>query len=156
MLFRSRCHETGVALAHCPTSNLFLGSGLFPLHRAKDPRRPVRVGLGTDIGAGTSFSLLKTLDEAGKVAQLLGAPLDAVRALYLATRGGAEALGLQDRIGSLAPGHEADVVALDPAATPLLAFRSARARSLEELLAVLMTLGDDRSVAATWVGGTKA
>lgn len=150
-----RCHETGTALSHCPTSNLFLGSGLFPLSRAKDPRRPVKVGLGTDIGAGTSFSLLKTLDEAGKVAQLLGTPLDAVRALYLATLGGAEAMGLQDRIGSFRPGREADLVVLDPRATPLLAFRSARAGSLEELLAVLMTLGDDRAVKATYVAGVK-
>ena len=95
-------------------------------------------------------------DEAGKVAQLLGTPLNPFRALYLATRGGAEAMGLEDRVGSLAPGREADMVVLDPKATELLAFRSARTESLEELLAVLMTLGDDRAVKATYVAGRSA
>ena len=147
------CHGTGTAIAHCPTSNLFLGSGLFDLRAAKDPRRPVHVGLGTDIGAGTSFSLLATLNEAYKVARLRDHALDPVRALYLATRGGACSLGLEDRIGSIQPGMEADLVVLDPRATPLLAFRSGQVRSIEELLFVLMTLGDDRAVRATFVAG---
>ena len=80
----ARCHATGTALAHCPTSNLFLGSGLFPLRAARDPRRPVQVGLGTDIGGGTSFSLLATMGEAYKVAQLEGRPIDAIEAFFLA------------------------------------------------------------------------
>jgi len=147
------CHETGTALAHCPTSNLFLGSGLFDLHAAKDPRRPVHVGMGTDIGAGTSFSMLVTLNEAYKVAKLRGYALDSIRALYLATLGGARSLGLDDRIGTLRPGMEADLVVLDPRATPLLEFRSGQAQSIEELLFVLMTLGDDRAVRATFVAG---
>jgi guanine deaminase len=151
-----RCHETGTALAHCPTSNLFLGSGLFHMRIAKDRRRPVEVGLGTDIGAGTSFSLLATLGEACKVAQLNGAPLTAVEAFFLATLGGARALALDDRIGTLRPGNEADIVVLDPRATPLLAFRSERSRSIEETLLVLMTLGDDRAVRATYVAGRLA
>ena len=96
---RQVCHQTGTALAHCPTSNLFLGSGLFRLFEALDPRRPVRVGLGTDIGAGTSRSQLATLNEAYKVAQLTGHRLDAVQAFYLATLGGAAALRLDDGIG---------------------------------------------------------
>ncbi len=96
-----RCHASGTALAHCPTSNLFLGSGLFRLRDARDPRRPVHVGLGTDIGAGTSFSLLATMGEAYKVAQLQSRPIDAIEAFYLATLGGARALALDDRIGTL-------------------------------------------------------
>ncbi|PTD16665.1 guanine deaminase [Sphingomonas fennica] len=147
------CHERGAAIAHCPTSNLFLGSGLFRIDAAKDPARPVHVGLGSDIGAGTSFSLLATAGEAYKVAQLNGFALDAVRALFLATLGGARALGLDDRIGTIRAGHEADLVVLDPRATPLLAFRTERARSIEEILFVLMTLGDDRAVRATYVAG---
>jgi guanine deaminase len=148
-----RCHATGTALAHCPTSNLFLGSGLFTMRTARDPRRPVHVGLGTDIGAGTSFSLLATMSEAYKVAQLLSRPIDAVEAFFLATLGGARALALDDRVGTLAPGREADMVVLDPNATPLLAFRVGRSGSIAETLAVLATLGDDRTVRATYVAG---
>jgi guanine deaminase len=151
-----RCHASGTAIAHCPTSNLFLGSGLFPLHSARDPRRPVHVGLGTDIGAGTSFSLLATMGEAYKVAQLRARPIDAIEAFFLSTLGGARALALDDRVGTLAPGHEADMVVLDPNATPLLAFRNRRSRSIAETLAVLMTLGDDRAVRATYVAGKLA
>jgi guanine deaminase len=152
----ARCHASGTALAHCPSSNLFLGSGLFPLRRARDPRRPVEVGLATDIGAGTSFSLLATMSEAYKVAQLQGDPIGVVEAFFLATLGGARALALDDRIGTLAPGREADIVVLDPRATPLIAFRNTRARSITETLAVLATLADDRVVRATYVAGKLA
>jgi guanine deaminase len=148
-----RCHESGTALAHCPTSNLFLGSGLFRIGAAKDPRRPVHVGLGTDIGGGTSFSLLATMGAAYAIAQLGGRALSAVEAFYLATLGGARALALDDRIGSLAPGREADFVVLDPNATPLLTLRNARATSVEDQLFALMTIGDDRAVRATYVAG---
>jgi guanine deaminase len=147
------CHARGAALAHCPTSNLFLGSGVFDLRAATDPRRPVRVGLGTDIGGGTAFSQLRTLGEAYKVAALRGDRLDAFRALYLATRGGAEALHLDDRIGSIETGHDADLCVLDLQATPLLAFRTGACDSLHDLLFALMTIGDERAVRATWVAG---
>lgn len=146
-------HGSGAALAHCPTSNLFLGSGLFRLFDAKNPRRSVRVGLGTDVGGGTSFSLLATLGEAYKIARLGGRPLDPLHAFWLATRGGAEALYLDDRIGSLEPGREADLVVLDLAATPLLAERTRRSENIEDMLFALMTLGDDRAVRATWIAG---
>jgi guanine deaminase len=152
----ARVHERNASIAHCPTSNLFLGSGLFRIRAAKDPKRPIHVGLGTDIGAGTSFSLLATLNEAYKIAALNSAPIGAFEGLYLATLGGAEALGLEDRIGSLQVGREADIVVLDPKATPLLALRTARSKSLEEMLFVLMTLGDDRAVRATYVSGALA
>jgi guanine deaminase len=151
-----RCHASGAAITHCPTSNLFLGSGLFRIGAMKDPRRPVQVGLGTDIGGGTSFSLLATMGAAYQVAQLGGRALSAVEAFYLATLGGARALSLADKIGSIAPGREADLVVLDPNATPLLALRNARCASVEEVLFALMTLGDDRAVRATYVAGKAA
>jgi guanine deaminase len=151
-----RCHESGTAIAHCPTSNLFLGSGLFQVGKFKDRKRPIEVGLGTDIGGGTSFSLLATMGAAYEVAQLNGRTLSAVEAFYLATLGGARALALEDRIGSIAPGREADLAVLDPKATPLLALRNARADSIEDVLFALMTLGDDRAVRATYVAGIPA
>jgi guanine deaminase len=147
-------HERDASIAHCPTSNLFLGSGLFRLRVAKDKKRPIHVGLGTDIGAGTSFSVLRTINEAYKIAALNAAPISAFEALYLATLGGARSLG--HRIGSLEAGREADIVVLEPKATPLLAFRENRSRSLDETLFVLMTLGDDRAVRATYVAGALA
>lgn len=147
------CHHTGAALAHCPTSNLFLGSGLFRVFEATDPRRPVHVALGTDVAGGTSLSQLQTLNEAYKVAAMAGHKLDAIQSFWLATLGGAVALDLDDRIGRIAPGMEADLTILDPKATPLMAFRTERCDDIVDLLFVLMTLGDDRTVAATWVAG---
>lgn len=149
-------HARGAAIAHCPTSNGFLGSGLFDLARARRTDRPVEVALGSDVGAGTSLSPLRTLGEAYAVSALRGAPLSAVCGFWLATLGSARAMGLGDRIGSLAPGSEADVVVLDPAATPHLARRAARADSVEDLLFALMIMGDERAVAATYVAGAPA
>ncbi len=149
-----RMADAGAAIAHCPTSNLFLGSGLFDLARAD--AHGVRVGLGTDVGAGTSFSLLTTAASACHVAQMKGSPLDPLRAFYLATLGGARALRLEGRIGSFRTGCEADFVALDPAATPLLARRLSGVSDIREILFALMVLGDDRVVARTWVAGAVA
>ena len=151
-----RLHDCGAAIAHCPTSNFFLGSGAFNLARAIDPQRPVRVGIGTDIGAGTSFSILATLGEAYKAAQLNQQALSAGHAWYLATRGSARAMYLDDRIGSIAPGMEADLVVLDMRSTPLIDFRMGFARDFAEQLFVQMTLGDDRAVQATYVAGRLA
>jgi guanine deaminase len=151
-----RCHESGTALAHCPTSNLFLGSGLFRIGNVKDRKRPVHVGLGTDIGGGTSFSLLATMGAAYEIAQLGGRALSAVEAFYLATLGAARALALDDRIGAIMPGREADMTILDPNATPLLTLRNARASSVEDMLFALMMLGDDRAVRATYIAGQLA
>jgi guanine deaminase len=116
----------------------------------------VRVGLGTDLGAGTSFSQLQTLNQAYKTAQLLGSDLSAPQAFYLATRGSARALYLDDRIGSLAPGMEADLIVMDLKSTPAIEFRARRCESLEELLFVQMTLGDDRAIQATYIAGRLA
>jgi guanine deaminase len=146
-----RLAAKGSAVAFCPTSNLFLGSGLFPLEEAC--AHGVKVGIGTDVGAGTTFSILHTLGEAYKVGQLRGAALDPFHALYLATLGGARALDLGDRIGNLAPGKEADFLVLDLAATPLLERRLAGDRSLENRLFALTVLGDDRVVERTYLAG---
>lgn len=147
----ARLAQTGSAIAFCPTSNLFLGSGLFDLPKAEQHK--VNVGLGTDVGAGTSFSILQTLNEAYKVMQLQGARLTPFKSLYLATLGGARALRLEDKVGSLQPGNEADFLVLDYNATPLLSYRLKQARGIEEILFVLMTLGDDRAVKQTWSAG---
>ncbi|HST36656.1 MAG TPA: guanine deaminase [Allosphingosinicella sp.] len=149
----SRMAEAGAGIAFCPTSNLFLGSGLFDLAAAD--RHGVRVGIGTDIGAGTSLSVLHTLGEAYKVCQLGGASLDPFRALHLATAGGARLLGIADRVGALLPGQEADFLVLDAASTPLLRRRCA-ATTLHERVFALQVLGDDRAVAATYLRGRRA
>ncbi|HTU66765.1 MAG TPA: guanine deaminase [Steroidobacteraceae bacterium] len=145
----ARVHETGTAIAHCPTSNMFLGSGLFEMRKAKQKDRPVRVGLATDVGAGTSLSMLKTMGAAYQVSQLGGHPLSAPLILYLATRGAAQALYLEDRIGSIAVGMEADLVVLNTKSTDFFEFRMKRCESLEEMLFVLMTMADDRAVTKT-------
>jgi len=148
-----RLHESGTSLAHCPTSNFFLGSGLFSVEEAKREDRPVRVGLATDLGAGTSFSQLSTMGEAYKAAQLKGYSLSAFHAFYLATRGAAEALYLEDQVGSIEKGMEADLVVLDLKATRLMAHRLNYADTLHEILFVLMTLADPRTVKSTYIGG---
>jgi guanine deaminase len=143
--------ERGAMAAFCPTSNLFLGSGLFDLRRARE--HGIAVGLGTDVGGGTSFNMLRTLQEAYKVAQLAAQTLSSFQALYLATLGGAQALDLGDKIGNFEPGKEADFVVIDLAATPLLERRLRHARELAEKLFALIMLGDDRAIAATYVMG---
>ncbi|HZW60188.1 MAG TPA: guanine deaminase [Woeseiaceae bacterium] len=144
----------GAAIAFCPSSNLFLGSGLFDLAAAR--AAGIRVGAGSDVGGGTSLSMLRTLAEAYKVLQLQGQSLAPWQALYLGTLGGARALHLDDRIGNFAAGREADFVVLDPAATPLTARRLGKARDAAEKLFALLMLADDRAVAATYVMGRAA
>ncbi|MEU6265465.1 guanine deaminase [Saccharopolyspora shandongensis] len=148
---RTRLSQSGSTIAFCPTSNLFLGSGLFNLDAAR--AAGVRVGLGTDIGAGTSYSMLATLNEAYKVLALQQQKLSAMRSFYLATLGGAEALYFEDRIGNFQTGKEADFVVLDWAATPVLKRRTEISADFQERLFALMTLGDERTVRATYVLG---
>ena len=148
-----RFHETGAKIAHCPTSNFFIGSGLFDIASTKNAARPVTVGLGTDVGGGTSFSMLQTMSEAYKMAQMRGISVTAAQSFYLATLGSAQALGIDDRVGSLQAGYEADIAVLDPRATPLLALRADVAESLDELLFALMICADDRAIEATYVAG---
>ena len=148
---RERMAETGAAAAICPTSNLFLGSGLFDFPCAD--AAGMLLSLATDVGGGTSFSMLQTMNEAYKVARLGGSYLPALRMFYLATLGAARSMQLDGVIGNFVPGAEADFIIVDPQATPLLQRRTARGESLEELLFALALLGDDRAVAATYSAG---
>ena len=150
-----RFHATGTKIAHCPTSNFFIGSGLFDMARVRDAARPVTVGLGTDVGGGTSFSMLKTMSAAYQMAQLRGISLTAAQCYYLATLGSAESLGISGEVGSLQAGYAADVIVLDPRATPLLRLRADAADTLDELLFALLICADDRAVAATYVAGER-
>jgi guanine deaminase len=149
-----RMQAAGAAAAFCPSSNLLLGSGLFSLKQACDCG--VTVGLGTDIGAGASFSLPHMMGEAYKVGQLSGETLDPMHAFYLATLAGAKALRIDDKVGNLVPGKEADFLVVDLAATPLLARRTAGAVTIAEKLFVLSILGDDRSIEHTYLAGALA
>lgn len=141
----------GTRIAHCPNSNLFLGSGLFRLHHTL--RAGVTVGLGTDIGAGTTPSMFTTMSDAYKVQQVQGVSLTPFHLWYLATLGGARALSLDGECGSLEPGKSADFLLLDLKSTPLVALRSERASSIEDLLAGLIFTGDDRVVRECWIAG---
>ncbi|QQR39849.1 guanine deaminase [Devosia rhizoryzae] len=146
--------DTGAVAVFCPTSNLFLGSGLFDRERLI--KHGVRTGIATDIGGGTSVSMLRTLDEGYKVLQLRGQRLNPFASFHMATRGNAQALGLQETIGSIAPGCAADLIVLDAYATPTMRMRQPTVSSLAEELFVLQTLGDDRSVVEVYVAGARA
>ena len=150
-----RLSETGAVIVHCPTSNTFLGSGLFDAAHVGRADRPVRIGIGTDVGGGTSYSILQTLGEAYKVAMLRGHPPTAHDLFHLATRGNAVHLGLDDEIGTLDPGRWADLVVLDPSATPVLEARHSLSGGLEDTLFALALLGDDRAIRATYIGGRR-
>ena len=143
--------EAGAAVAFCPSANLFLGSGLFDL--AAQRASGGRLGLGTDVGAGTSLSLLRTLGDAYKVAQLRGYGLDAGQLLYLATLAGAQALDLESQLGNFLPGKEADLIVLDPQRSALCARRIAQAHSMDDALFALLLLADDRHIAARYLLG---
>jgi guanine deaminase len=150
----TRIAAAGAAVAFCPGSNLMLGSGLFDPGQAC--RCGVKVALGSDVGGGPSFSLLHAMAEAHKVGQLRGQPLSPLHGVYLATLAGARALKIDDRVGSLTPGKEADFLVLDPAATPLLARRLAGVADIGELLFALSHLADDRVVERTYLAGRLA
>ncbi len=144
-----RLTEVGAALIHCPTSNTFIGSGLFDMTLAH--RLPV--GLATDTGGGSSFSMLRTMAAAYEIAQLRGNALHPSALLWLATEGSARAMHMDDRVGTLAPGSEADLVILDLASTPAIAQASARAGDIWQAVFPTIMLGDDRAIRAVWVAG---
>jgi guanine deaminase len=146
--------ENDASISHCPTSNLFLGSGLFNLARCEE--HDIKVGLGTDVGAGTSFSLLQTGSEAYKIQQLQKHKMSAFKGLYLATLGGARALDLEGTIGNFLPGCEADFVVLDDHATPFLKFRLGHTKCLHDRLFAIMMLADDRCIEETYIMGRSA
>jgi len=155
-----RMSDSGAAIAFCPSSNMFLGSGLFKIGEAKSRRTPVRLGVGTDVGGGDNFGMLAVLKDAYKVGMLQDYRLSAFKLLYLATRGSAEALYLGDKLGTFDPGKEADFAVLDLVATPELASRNRdpQINSLDQLAFKtfgLLTLAGDRGVVATYVAGKK-
>ncbi|WP_412550601.1 guanine deaminase [Shimia sp. MIT910701] len=148
---KDRLREVGAGLIHCPTSNTFIGSGLFDMGGLIAAGQ--RVGLASDTGGGSSFSMLRTMASAYEVGQLRHNPLHAAELMWLATQGSARALHMEDKIGNLAVGMEADLVVLDLASTPEIAQRSARANDLWEALFPTIMMGDDRAIAATWING---
>lgn len=143
--------ETRSVAVFCPTSNLFIGSGLFDYDRLH--ARGVRIAVATDVGGGTSYSMLRTLDEGYKVLQLRGQRLNPLKSFYHMTLGNARALGLQDRIGTLEGGTDGDLVVLDARSTPQMALRMETVETLAEELFLLQTCGDDRAVVETYVAG---
>jgi guanine deaminase len=146
-----RLAETQSSISFCPTSNLFLGSGLFKLETANEFN--TQVSIATDVGGGTSFSMLQTLSEAYKICQLNGYSLNAKQAFYMATLGNAKTLLLDDKIGNFESGKEADFIVVDLASTALMARKQSKCKTLDEVLFSLMILGDDRAIAETYVAG---
>jgi guanine deaminase len=148
---RARLVEAGASLVHCPTSNTFIGSGLFDMTLAQS----LRVGLATDTGGGSNFSMLHTMAAAYEVAQLRGQSLHPSQLWWLATQGSARALRCEDRIGNIAPGMEADLVVIDLASTPAIEQATRRAETLWQALFPTIMMGDDRAVAEVWIGGKR-
>jgi guanine deaminase len=149
----ARFRETGSSVSFCPTSNLFLGSGLLDIQQLE--KEHVSYSVGTDVGAGTSFSMLQTLSEAYKVTHLQGTALCPMKCLYLITLGNARSLQLDDQIGSFAVGKEADFVVLDYNCTPLMTLKQSKSKTLREKIFAFMMLGDDRAIRATYICGQK-
>lgn len=147
---------SGSVAVFCPTSNLFLGSGLFDLKTLDERDDPVRIAIATDIGGGSSYSMLRTLDEGYKILQLQGQRMTPLESFYRITLGNARALSLEDKIGSIEPGREADMVVLNAGATPAMALRMETVTKLSEELFLLQTMGDDRAIVETYVAGEPA
>ena len=145
--------ETKSVAVFCPTSNLFLGSGLFNLQRFFNQKPPVRIAIGTDIGGGTSYSMLKTMDEAHKILQLQNQRLSPIESLYQITLGNALALSLENKIGTLEVESDADITVLDAMATPTMKLRMETVKNIAEELFLLQTMSDDRSVAQVYIKG---
>ena len=148
---RDRLAEAGAALVHCPTSNTFIGSGLFDMSLVNT----LRVGLATDTGGGSSFSMLRTMAAAYEVAQLRGQALHPSQLMWLATVGSARALRAEHQIGNIATGMEADLVILDLASTPAIAQASARAGDIWQAIFPTIMMGDDRAIKAVWIAGKR-
>lgn len=148
---RDRLRDHGAALVHCPTSNTFIGSGLFDM--AGLMAEGQRIGLATDTGGGSSFSMLRTMAAAYEVAQLRHNPLHPAQLWWLATVGAARALRIDAQVGNIAPGMEADLIVLDLHSTPAIAQRAERAESFWEELFPTIMMGDDRAISAVWING---
>ncbi|ATU91111.1 guanine deaminase [Phyllobacterium zundukense] len=148
--------NSGSVAVFCPTSNLFIGSGLFDLARLRASKPPVRTAIATDIGGGTSYSMLRTLDEGYKILNIQGQRYHPLRSFYQVTLGNARALSLEGTIGSFVPGAEADCVVLDARATPAMRIRMETVETLVEELFLMQTMGDDRAIAEVYVAGRAA
>jgi len=148
--------DAGSVAVFCPTSNLFLGSGLFDYRRYRNRSKPLHIATATDVGGGTNYSMLRTMDEAYKVIALQGEKLNPLQSFWQLTRGNAEALSIADRAGTLEPGTDADLIVLDARSTPAMAIRMETAQSLLEELFLLQTLGDDRAVRQVFIAGKAA
>ncbi|WP_417935197.1 guanine deaminase [Falsihalocynthiibacter arcticus] len=148
---KDRLKEVDASLIHCPTSNTFIGSGLFDMAGLMADGH--RIGLATDTGGGSNFSMLRTMAAAYEVGQLRGTPLHAAQLYWLATQGAARALHLDDKIGNISVGMEADIIALNMSSTPAIAQRTQHAEDIWEALFATIMMGDDRAIDATWVGG---
>jgi guanine deaminase len=148
--------RSGSVAVFCPTSNLFLGSGLFEYQRYRTRAQPLRIAAATDVGGGTNYSMLRTMDEGYKVIALNGEKLNPLASFWQITRGNAEALSVADKIGTLEEGTDADIVVLDARATPAMRLRMETVTTLAEELFLLQTLGDDRAVAEVYVAGAPA
>lgn len=147
---------TGSIAVFCPTSNLFLGSGLFPYQRLRSRRNPVRIAAATDVGGGTNYSMLRTMDEGYKVIALQGEKLTPFQSFWQLTRGNAEALSIADKVGTLEVGTDADIIVLDAGATPVTRLRMETVKTLAEELFLLQTVGDDRAVREVYIAGNPA
>ncbi|MAS13330.1 MAG: guanine deaminase [Nitratireductor sp.] len=148
--------DTGSVAVFCPTSNLFLGSGMFDYQRYRKREKPLRLASATDVGGGTNYSMLRTMDEGYKVIALNGEKLNPLASFWQITRGNAEALSLSERVGTLEPGTDADIVVLNARATPVMELRMERVETLAEELFLLQTLADDRAIVETYVSGKAA
>ena len=148
-----RMKETKSIAVHCPTSNLFLGSGLFKFKELEE--KGVRTAIATDVGGGTSFSMLRTLDEAYKIQQLGNYSLNPLASYFWSTMGNAECLGLQDQIGTIKTGNYADLIVLNSKSTPLMKHRMEKCKTIGEELFILQTLGDDRAIDSVFIAGKK-
>ena len=149
---KDRLAEAGASVVHCPTSNTFIGSGLFDMSLT----RSLRIGLATDTGGGSSFSMLRTMAAAYEVAQLRGQALHPSHLWWLATVGSARALRAEHQIGNIAKGMEADLTVINLASTPAIAQAADRATDIWQALFPTIMLGDDRAIQAVWVGGSPA
>ena len=148
-------HKHEATVAHCPSSNLFLGDGVFRFRDCKNVKRPVIFGIGTDVGAGTNLSVFRQLNEAHKVGMLNDKRMTPLQCLYLATKGGARTLHLDDRIGSIEPGFEADITVIDMKPSDFAECRMAFSKNLFDKIGVLQTLSPDNLIKATFVNGKK-
>jgi guanine deaminase len=148
--------DSGSVAVFCPTSNLFLGSGLFDYQRYREREKPLRIASATDVGGGTNYSMLRTMDEGYKVIALNGEKLNPLASFWQITRGNAEALSISEKVGSLEIGSEADLVVLDSKATAVMRLRMETVETLAEELFLLQTLGDDRAIAEVYVAGRAA